>query len=207
MQPRASMCVRDLHREALQLDEDSDRKQEILKNINQAILAMSLKPFTPPMRHYKHVILRQALVRLFDDIDTAEWKIRRDLGLLGDLNFEQRATFSRFPEATKHRPSNPYLGSSITSTLARNRKTSIRAPVRNTSSFLSTTVASASLSTETLVPAPPQSTDWEQPIPRQYREKLWSMIYTRLSSTLEALLPIIVHDGYRLNPLLPAPEI
>ena len=44
-------------------------------------------------------------------------------------------------------------------------------------------------------------------MPHQYREKLWSVIYTRLSSTLEALLPIIVHDGYRLNPLLPAPEI
>ena len=201
MQPRASMCVRDMHREALHLDEDSDRKQEILKNINQAILAMSLKPFTPPMHHYKHIILRQALVRLFDDIDTAEWKIRRDLDLLGDQNFEQRATFSRFPEATKRKPS------SITSTLPRCRKTSTRVPVRNTSSFPSTTVASASLSTETSMPAPPQHTDWEKPILHQYREKLRSMIYTRLSSTLEALLPIIVHDGYRLNPLLPAPEI
>ena len=199
------MCVRDMHREALQLDEDSDRKQEILKNINQAILAMSLKPFIPPMRHYKHIILRQALVRLFDDIDTAEWKIRRDLGLLGDQNFEQRATLSRFPGATKRRASNLYLGSSITSTLARSRKTSTRVPVRNTPSFLSTTVASASLST--LMPAPPQPTDWEQPILHQYREKLRSMIYTRLSSTLEALLPIMVHDGYRLNSLLPAPEI
>lgn len=197
----------DVHREALQLDEYSDKKQEILKNINQAILAMSLKPFTPPMRHYKHIILRQALVRLFDDIDTAEWKIRRDLGLLGDPNFEQRATFSRVPEASKYRPCNPYLGSSITSTLPRSRKLSTRASVRNTSSFLSTTVASASISTETLVPALPQPTYWEQPMPHQYREKLWSVIYTRLSSTLEALLPIIVHDGYRLNPLLPAPEI
>lgn len=202
-QPRADICVCELHREAQKLHEDSDKKQEILKNINQAILAMSLKPFVPPMRHYKHVILRQALVQLFDQIAASEWKIRCDLGLLQNMSFEKLASFPQnLPGPTRDMKQKIYSKAGLSTTNASRARR-----ITHVVSTVANPAISELLDTPEEDPLPVEPIDWEQSLPCQYRDKLKSVIYTRLASTLESLLPIINHDGYRMNPLLPASEI
>ena len=173
---RATVCVRQLWRSAVQLDEDHEKKEDVLKSINQAVLAMSSRPATPPMRHYKHLVLRQALVQLCDDIGQVEWRIRRDLHLLNDPRFQALASFPQDGPATAgHR--------------RRRSKKSVSRREHRLDSGLE------------------ESVDWDDHLPRLHKKKLEMAVYARLSAVLVAMLPIMTFDGYRMNPMLPRPEL
>ena len=208
--PPGEVCVRDLHRQvAASLDEDGDVKEDLLRTVNQAVLLMSPRPFAPPMLHYKHVIVRLALVQLCDDIDNAEWQLRRDLRLLDDSRFHRLATFSPSQVSLSHRTPTTGGGMEKRSRLRVSAKKScMQTGQRKITKGLAGSAESAG-STGSAVEhdAEEENIDWEQPVPSQYREKLRALVYTRLGSALSALLPILAHDGDRINPLLPKPEI
>ncbi|KAL8615730.1 hypothetical protein ACOMHN_007483 [Nucella lapillus] len=196
---RTPVFIGQVHREAYALDEDSEKKEEILHSFNQAALLMSHTPFTPPMRHHKHLTVRAALVQLCDTLAALERKLCWDLGLLDDPSFEKLSTFPEFP---------PYYGlnkehkkMSMLKDPSKDKKKLGVAPV---SRKISTKDKQASLPLMLDEVAP---IDWTAERPAQYHEKLTAMVHGLLSSTLESLLPLLTADGYRLDLLQPPPDM
>ncbi|XP_070210558.1 uncharacterized protein [Littorina saxatilis] len=219
--PRAEVVAKEFHSLALCLDEEpASNKEKILKMVNMSILSMSKRSFSSPMRHYKDLMMRAALSRLFDDISSAERKLRYDLGLLEDQRFKQLATFGNESSQTSSSAGSERVtkgGGTTRSTRGSGVGFNIPSKLASTSSLDN----GSKVNLESLLIAatgggeeggkggegePVAPIDWTATAPRQWKEKLTTLVYSHLVGLLDSVQPVLNHDGFWLNPLKPRPE-
>jgi hypothetical protein len=185
--PRSQLDVLLLYHQAAALEDPSDKKEELLRVINEAITLMLLKVDTPVCHDYKFVLMRQALSQLFDDIARAEYQLRAHLHLLEDERFTHLSNFLVEPP--------PPEVVDPTSKKEKEKQAKARHWSRRSSEVVGYSGAAA---TTPSYNAPM----WLEHKGKLYMEHLFRLVYMQLDHCLVNLLPLITYDGYILNPIL-----